>query len=59
MKVDHFHDIAFILYVLTCILYLCFVFWGFHTHPKRRAPAKHEFGRYLDLQIFYQDPIGD
>ena len=29
------------------------------TYPKRRTPKKHNFWRYSDLQIFYQDPFGE
>ena len=66
MKINIFHELALICEVLacvsnawTCVLIAVLCFWGFRTHPKRRAPNKHEFGRYSDLQIFYQDPIGE
>ena len=66
MHFDSFHEFAFVCYVLACILNVwtsSFIehcdFCCFRTHPKRRAPKQHEFWRYSDLQIFYQDPIGD
>ena len=66
MKIDHAHEFAFIFYVLTCILnvWTCcstivFVLLVFEPIKKDARRKKHELWRYSDLQIFYQDPIGD
>ena len=50
MKTEHVHEFAFICYVLACIL---------NAIQKDTRRKHHAFWRYSDLQIFYQDSIGD
>ena len=65
MKTNSVHEFAFIFHVLTAfemsgfVFLYVFVFFWFSDHPTIRAPKKHEFRRYSDPQIFYQDPIGE
>ena len=41
------------------VYFLCDFVWFPDPSKKERAGKKHEFWQYSDLQIFYQDPIGD